>query len=35
LAMLEPLSRLAVADAVQRFLETLSSNQVDAARRKS
>jgi pimeloyl-ACP methyl ester carboxylesterase len=35
MAMLEPLSRLAVADAVQRFLETLSSNQVDAARRKS
>ena len=35
MAMLEPLSRRAVADAVQRFLETLSSNQAEAARSKS
>jgi pimeloyl-ACP methyl ester carboxylesterase len=32
LVMLEPLSRLAVADAVQRFLQMLSSNQAEAAR---
>jgi pimeloyl-ACP methyl ester carboxylesterase len=32
MAMLEPHSRLAVADAIQRFLETLSSNPADAAR---
>ena len=35
MAILEPISRLLIADAVQRFLETLSSSRADAGRNKS